>query len=241
MRQYAIIGLGKFGTRMLEKLVEVTDELLVLDRDAEAIEKCKDQVKNAFIADASDVRALERILPDGLDVAVVDVGDNIEAAILVTNTLKKRGVGQIIVKAASEQRGEILELVGATRVVYPDREAAVQIVPMLVSPALFNYMPLSPSLVMAEVKIPAKYVGLTLVEANLRQRHGINIIAIRTEGTEDYRYFSADYRLHGDDVLLAAGKEDEIIGFSGIEGKSGKRGGFKLFSDLLRGRKAKRS
>jgi trk system potassium uptake protein TrkA len=239
MRQYAVIGLGNFGLRMLEKLSSITDELVVVDRDADAIERCKDLVKNAYIADVVDASALARILPEGLDVAVVDVGDNIEATILVTNTLKKLGVGEIIVKTESEQRGEILEIIGATRVVYPDREAATQIVPMLVSPALFNYMPLSPSLVMAEVKIPERYAGLTLIEANLRQRHGINVIAIRTEGTQDYRYFSADYKLRDDDVLLVAGKEKEIIDMSGAERKVDKRRGLDVFTDLLHGKRKK--
>jgi len=145
MRQYAIIGLGSFGLRMLEKLAAVADEIVVIDRDADVIERCKDLVRNAFIADASDVDAVERILPEGLDVAVVDVGDNIEAAILVTSSLKKLGVGEIIVKASSDQRGEILELVGATQVVYPDREAAAQIVPMLVSPASSATCPSPPA------------------------------------------------------------------------------------------------
>lgn len=239
MRQYAIIGLGKFGLRMLEKLAAVTDELIVVDRDVEAIERCKDLAKNAYIADVVDAAALARIIPEGLDVAVVDVGNNIEAAILVTNTLKKLGAGEIIVKADSEQSGEILEIIGATRVVYPDREAATQIVPMLVSPALFNYMPLSPSLVMAEVKIPEKYTGLTLIEANLRQRHGINVIAIRTEGTQDYRYFSADYKLQADDVLLVAGTEKEIIDISGVERKGEKRRGLEIFTSLLHGKRKK--
>jgi trk system potassium uptake protein TrkA len=239
VRQYAVIGLGSFGLRMLEKLAAVTDEIVVVDRDADAIEKCKDLAKNAYIADVANGEALAHVLPEGLDVAVVDVGDNIEAAILVTNTLKKLGVGEIIVKANSDQGGEILKIIGATRVVYPDREAATQIVPMLVSPALFNYMPLSPSLVMAEVKIPEKYAGLTLIEANLRQRHGINVIAIRTEGTQDYRYFAADYKLRDDDVLLVAGKEKEVLGISGGERKAGKRHGLEVFTDLLRGKKDK--
>lgn len=239
MRQYAIIGLGSFGQRMLEKLAAVTDELIVLDRDAEAIEKVKDLAKNAYIADASDVEALERILPDGLDVCVVDMGDNIEAAILVTNALKKRGVEEIIVKANTEQRGEILELVGATRVVYPDREAAAQIVPMLVSPALFKYMPLSPSLVMAEIKVPESYIGQTLIEANLRQRHGINVIALRSEGAQDYRYFSADYRLRDDDTLLVAGKEAGILALTSAERSGGKRLSLEVFTKLFRGEKGK--
>jgi trk system potassium uptake protein len=110
---------------------------------------------------------------------------------------------------------------------------------MLVSPALFSYMPLSPSLVMAEVLIPGSYAGQTLVEANLRQRHGINVIAIRTEGTQDYRYFSSDYKLREDDILLVAGKEAEVMAFSGVE-RHGERSGIaKLFKTLLGGRAGK--
>jgi len=94
-------------------------------------------------------------------------------------------------------------------------------------------MPISTSLVMAEVRIPEKYAGMTLIEANLRQRHGINVIALRSEGTQEYRYFSADYRLKGDDVLLVAGKEDEVISFSGVEEKGRRRGVASLFRDLF--------
>jgi trk system potassium uptake protein TrkA len=212
---------------------------IIVDREAETIEKYKDKAKSAYIVDVVDDAALRRIIPENLDVAVVDVGDNIEAAALVTNSLKKLGVGEIIVKANSEERGEILTILGATRVVYPDREAAAQIMPMLVSPALFSFMPLSPSLVMAEVLIPEKYAGFTLVEANLRQRHGINVIALRSEGTQDYRYFSSDYKLREDDVLLIAGKESEVMAFSGVESRGERAGIAAYFKTLLGGRVGK--
>ena len=140
MRQYAIIGLGSFGVRMLEKLSEVSSELIVIDRDSEIIERYKDYAANAYIVDAIDESALKRVIPESLDAAVVDVGSNLETAILVTNELKKLGVKEIIVKADSDERGEILRLIGATRVVYADREAASRIVPLLVSPSLFSFM-----------------------------------------------------------------------------------------------------
>jgi trk system potassium uptake protein TrkA len=235
MRQYAIIGLGNFGLRMLEGLSAASDEVLVIDRDAELIEKCKDKAKYAYIADVLDEQAVRRILPDALDVAIVDLGSNIEAAILVTNTLREMGVGEIIVKADSERRGGILEIVGATKVVYPDREAAAQIVPLLVLPGLLSYIPLSPSLVMAEVKVRGALVGSTLIEANLRQKFGINVIAIRSESTKEYRYFDAAYKLQADDVLLVAGSEHDVLGFSETEEKAAKAGIMAIFRGLLGG------
>jgi len=236
MRQYAIIGLGSFGVRMLEKLSEVSSELIVIDRDAEIIEHYKDYAANAYIVDAIDEAALKRVIPESLDAAVVDVGSNLETAILITNELKKLGVREIIVKADSDERGEILRLIGATRVVYADREAAARIVPLLVSPSLFSFMPIGSNLVMAEVMIPEKYVGMSLTEANLRQRHDINVIAIRSENGSEYRYFSADYKLSDEDILLVAGKEKDVFGFSGVESKGEQNAIGDIFRGLLKGK-----
>jgi trk system potassium uptake protein TrkA len=216
VRQYAIIGLGSFGVRVLQKLSEATDQIIIIDKNSEIVEKYKDLAEKSYIADALSKEALMRIIPEGIDVAVVDVGDNIEAAIVVTNALKKLGARQIIVRADTEERGEILEIVGATRVVYPTLEAATKIVPMLVSSSLFSFMPISPSLVLAELRVPDKYVDLTLIEANLRQSKGINVVAIRKDGSDDYEYFDPRYRLHSDDVLLCAGTEKDVTAFTGV-------------------------
>lgn len=240
MRQYAIIGLGTLGTSMLESLAEVSVEVIIVDRDPGTIERWKDAATSAYIADAIDEEALRRVLPESLDAAIVDLGGNIEATILVTNALKRLGVREIIVKADTERRGEILGLVGATRVVYPDREAAARIVPRLVSPGLFSFMPIGTNLVMAEVRIPERYAGMTLIEANLRQRHGVNVVALRSVESEDYRFFSADYRLLGDDVLLVAGKEHDVMLFAGTEEKETRRAFRNVFRGLLEGVKWKR-
>lgn len=236
MRQYAVIGLGTFGTRMLEKLAEARAEVVIVDRDEAAVERYKDLAAAAYIVDVLDEAALRRTLPEALDVAIVDLGDNIEATILATNRLKKLGVEEIIVSTDTEDRGEILTLIGATRIVYPDREAAARIVPLLVSPSLFSFMPIGPNLVMAEVRVPERYVGLSLIEANLRQKHGINVIAIRPEGSPEYRYFSADYRLSLVDLLLVAGPEKDVIAFSGTVEEARRRSIGEVFSDLLKGK-----
>jgi trk system potassium uptake protein TrkA len=236
MRQYAIVGLGSFGLRMLEKLSEASAEIIIVDKDAEIIERYKDLASAAYIVDALDDAALKRILPEGLDAVVLDLGGSIEATILATNSLKKLGVGEIIVHADSEERGEILTLVGATRVVYPDKEAAARIVPLLVSPSLFSFMPIGENFVIAEVRVPERYAGMNLVEASLRQRHGINVVAIRLEGSSEYRYFSADYRLSAVDLLLVAGSEKDVISFSGGMEQLGHARRGEIFKGLLKGK-----
>lgn len=237
MKQFAIIGLGSFGIRMAERLSEVSDEVIILDKDSLVIEKYKDLVKSAYITDAMNEEAIKRIIPATVDAVIVDLGGKIEASILVTNYLKKMGIQNIIVKAGTDEQGEVLKLVGASLVVFPDIEAARRIVPMLVSPLLFNYMPISESLVIAEVKVPAQYEGMSLIQANFRQKYGINVIALRKNGTSEYIFFKPDYLLQFEDMLLVAGKEKDVIDFSGKEEKSKRKKNIDIFKDLLSSKK----
>ncbi len=242
MRQFALIGLGRFSTSVLMQLAETTDEIVVVDRDPVAVEKIKDSARNAYIVSAYDEATLSGVLPDNLDVAIVDLVDNLEATLLVTHTLKKIGVPEIIVKTDSDERSEILKIIGATRIVQSDREAAARIVPLLFSSSLYNFIPLGSNLVMAEVAMPEKYIGMTLVQADLRKRHGINVIAIRHENSNEYLYFDAAYALQGDDILLLSGPEKEVISFSGLADRreapeSGQEKSGERFKRMLKGRK----
>jgi len=230
-RQFALVGLGSFGLSVLEKLAEATDQIIILDKEKSVIEKYKDLAAKSYISDALNEEALRRIVPEGIDVAIVDVGDHLEAAIIVTNALKKLGAKQIIVRADSEDRGEILEMVGATRIIYPAKEAAYRIVPMLVSSSLFSFMPISASMVMAEFRVPGRYVGMTLIEANLRQTKGINVVALRKTDEDDYVFFDPKYRMREGDVLLCAGSEKDVTAFTGARVVARRN----LVGDMFRG------
>jgi len=218
MRQYAFIGLGAFGMSMLERISELTDQIIVIDHDPVLIDRVKDMVKTAYVADVLDEEALKRILPDAIDVAIIDLASNIEAALLATHRLKKLGVKEIVVKSESDERSEVLMLVGATRVVNADREAAARIVPLVLSSSLYNFTPIGGDLVMAEVHVSPKLAGKTLVEADMRKTYGVNVVAIRSGNSQNYGNPEREYRLKSDDFLLVAGKESDVFEFSGIEG-----------------------
>jgi trk system potassium uptake protein TrkA len=217
MKQFAIVGLGFFGRRMLEELADTDCELMIIDRDREVIEQYKERVAASYIADAISEEVVTKIVPGTIDAAIVDLGDNIEASILVTNYLKKLGVRRIIAKADSDQHAEILDIVGATEIILPDREAARRVAPLLLSSVLFSYLPLSSDFAIAEIKVPREQLGKTLIETNLRQRHGLNVVALRKATEEDYTYFLPDYRLNEEDILLVAGQEEDIAAFAKIE------------------------
>lgn len=215
MKQFAIIGLGSFGLRMMEELLSITTELIIIDKDRETIEKYKDQAKAAYIADAINEVALSKIIPADIDAVVVDMGGKIELSLMVTNYLKKMGVRDIIVKAQTDEHGEVLSMLGATRIVFPDREAAKRITPMLVSSLLFNFMPISENLSLAEVQANEYCLGKTLIEANLRKEFGLNVVAIRKKDGGDFAFISdPSYTFEEQDILLVAGSEERIFAFS---------------------------
>jgi len=241
MKQFAVIGLGSFGSRVIEELSEITSEIIIVDKNADVIERYKDLVANAYITDAINEEAIRRIIPPQIDAVIVDLGDSIEASILVTNYLKKLGVAKILVKAATNAHGEVLKLVGAETVIYPDREAARRVVPMLVSSLLFSFMPLSAGLVLAEVLLPERFAGLTLIEANLRQKYSVNVIAFRKGESGEYQFFSPGHKLQSDEILLIAGKEKDIIDFSGRESPERRGHGADIFKALLGKKKPKKS
>jgi len=225
MRQYAFVGLGSFSMSMLERISEITDQIIAVDSDPTKIEHIKEMVSTAFTMDLLDEEAFERIFHDPVDVAVVDIESNGAAILLVTFRLKKLGVPEIIVKSNSEEYEELLRLVGATRVVNSDREAALRVTPLVLSSSLTNFMPISGDLVLAEVIAPSFVVGKTVIEADLRRAQHVNVVAVKyasermaNEASEGiFHDIDTSYRFKQGDVLLVTGKESDVFGFSGVQ------------------------
>ncbi len=214
MKQFAIIGLSNFGKFMLDEFLGIDCEILVIDKSRELIESIKDKTTNAFIADAINEETINKLIPPNIDAAIIDLGDSIEVSILVTNYLKKMGVKRIVAKAESPQHGEILDIIGADLVVFPNREAAKRLAPMIFSDALFGYFPLGDDLVIAEVQLQKKLAGKTIIEADLRKNSGLNVIALKREGK--YQHFvSGDTVLEEGEILLVSGRPDDIEKYSG--------------------------
>jgi trk system potassium uptake protein TrkA len=238
MKQIAIIGLGSFGKRILDELNRFEIEVLIVDKDPLIIDQYKDKAGGAFAADVTNFETLKRVLPEVLDVVIIDFEDNIEASILVTSHCRKLGIHRIVAKAQSEEHGDILDIVGATRVVFPDREAAKRLTPQFLSSQLLNYLPISSDLVIAEVGIPERLVGKTSLEANLRKEFDINVIAVRPGQQEDFQYFSPEYKFGPEDVAIVAGNEDRIVSFTGSKPQPAHRkNAQKVFGQLFPKRK----
>jgi trk system potassium uptake protein TrkA len=233
MKQFAIIGISRFGQRLLEELVDAGSEVILIDKDRDTVELYRDRVAAAYVADALNEDVLEKLVPRTIDAAIVDTGEKTEVSILAVHYLKKMGIKEIIAKADSDEHEEVLKLVGATRVVRPNTEAARRIAPFLVSSMVFSYLPISKELVVAEIKVPEPFVGKSLVEVDLRKQYRMNVIAYRKVEQEDYAFYAPEYRLQADDLLLVAGAEQDIARFTEERLPSAGRGLAGLFRKLL--------
>ncbi|MBN2658004.1 MAG: TrkA family potassium uptake protein [Spirochaetales bacterium] len=217
MKQIAVIGLGEFGKRMIDELSEFDTELLIIDKDESLVDQFKHKVTISYVADISHESTLRRLVPVDVDIVIVDLGKKIENSVLATINLKKIGIKKIIVRAENEHHGEILKLVGATRIIFPAKEAAQRISPILLSADLFSYFPINDGLFIAEIRVPAEYRNRTLVESDLRNSHNITVIAAKRKEEENFSFITRDFRMTEESILLVAGVEKDLMRFSGIQ------------------------
>jgi trk system potassium uptake protein TrkA len=226
MKQIAIMGLGYFGKSILDELLSLNVEVFIIDKDRATIDTYKDASANSVVLDILTVENLRKILPESLDAVIIDMGDSIEASILATSYCAKLKIKTIIVKAESEALGEILELVGATKVVFPNKEAAKRVTPLLFSSTMLNYMPVSGSLSIAELSIPEYMIGKTLLESELREKHRLNLVSVRDPEGE-FVFCGIDYVFKTGDIGLFSGNDADLNRFAAFNPKENR---YKVFT-----------
>lgn len=175
----AVIGLGQFGRGLAEALALRGVEVIAIDRSRDLVEDVRDEVTLAVAMDATDEDALRANLPPNLSAAVVGIGNNFEATVLVTVLLKQLGVGRVIARAASPLAARILAKVGADEVVNPEEESAARWANRMRAPNLLSQIEFHDGYSIVELGVPRGWVGKTLVELNLRAKAGLHVVALK--------------------------------------------------------------
>ena len=178
-----VIGLGRFGTEMALKLYNCGEDVLAIDTNEAIIDKLADRVTKAVAADARDLDVLRKLGVDDFDSAVVAVGSDLAASALITMNLKTLGVPFILCKAHDDTYREILEKLGADRVIIPEREMADKLAKGLTTAGVMEYIELSDEYGIVEMSPPAEWLGKTIRALELRTRYGANVIASRRDDT----------------------------------------------------------
>lgn len=177
-KQYAVLGMGSFGESVALTLENMGCDVLVMDDSYEKIQDISDKVSYAMKADVADPDALQALGGKNLDGVVVAVSENLEAGIMATMLCKEMGIPLVVAKAKNKLQGAILKRVGADRIVYPEIEMGSRVAKSLVSREFMDWIELSNDYSMVEIAVPDKWVGRTLVDINVRERLGINVVGI---------------------------------------------------------------
>ena len=204
MKSYAVIGLGRFGSALARQLCKLGAEVLALDVKGDYVQQIANDVTHAVVGDAQDKEVLRALGVRNLDCAVIAIGDNLAASVLITMNLKELGVPYIVCKAHDETHRKVLEKLGVDRVVIPEHEYAQRLARTLNSHNVLYYIELSEDFGILDVPAPKSWIGKSLRELNVRAKLGVTIIAVEN-GVKTNVSPTADYAVGEGDTLVMLG------------------------------------
>lgn len=209
MKQFIVIGLGRFGSSIAKTLYNLGHDVLGIDTDDDIIQNIADSITHAVQADATDENTLKALGVRNFDVGIVSIGNDIQASILVTLILKEIGMKYVVAKAQNHLHGKVLYKIGADRVVFPERDMGIRVAHNLVSSNILDYIELSPSFSIVEIASIPIWFDKSLRELEMRAKHGLNVIAIKRNGEVLVSPHGDDVIKPGD-VLVVVGENNDI-------------------------------
>ncbi len=213
--KFCVIGLGKFGYNVASNLYKNGNEVIAIDWDKDKVQKIADECTIPIVGDASDKQFLLNHGVSEVDAVFVSAGENSDMTTLITLLLKEIGVKRIFAKTNSEEHKRILDKVGATDIVFPEKDIALKLAVSLSYKNIAEYIPLTKEFSISEVIAHGKIIGKNLMELDLRKKFHINIVAVKNTEKEKFNItVDPNYRIKRNDVLIVVGKNDDIEKFS---------------------------
>jgi trk system potassium uptake protein TrkA len=208
-KNFLVIGIGRFGSKVAVTLADLGYDVLAIDIDEDAIQSIARYVPNCVIADATKKDVLKELIgKNGIDVAVVAIGNNLQASILSIVNLKNLGIENITVRADESDHKELFEMVGATDVIIPEEASAVSLANQITSNAIVDYYNISGEYGMYKLEIGEKFKPKSIIDLNLRQQFEINVIGIIPQGGEIFMPKGQDILRPGDTVVVVGSKDN---------------------------------
>ncbi len=209
-KQFMVIGMGRFGQSVAKALTSLGQEVLAVDSDETLVGEIAPYVTHAVQADATDEKALAALGIRNFDVAVVTIGDDIQASILITMLCKEMGVGFVLAKAQNELHGKVLYKTGADRVVFPERDMGMRVAHNLADSNILDYIEIAGDLRIVDVSALPSWEGRTLMELDFRKKYGVNVIAIKKKNKEMNTVPHGVDVIEKDDTLIVVGNKESI-------------------------------
>ena len=215
MKQYLVIGLGRFGTSVAKTLYEAGENVLGIDVSEELVQDRINNniLKNAIIGDASDGKILKDIGAENFDVAFVCIGD-IEASVMIALNLKELGIKSIIAKAINKKHGKVLTKIGATEIVYPEEHMGKRIAELTMNTDIIEHLKFTDNFVLVEVKAPSIFWNNSLIKLDVRNKYNINIVGIKKSKGEFLPNPAANVVIEEGDVLVIITDKKTVESFN---------------------------
>ena len=211
MKRFIIVGLGNFGSGVAEALHAHGHEVSALDQDERLVDRIAPYVTQAGVGDGRDIRVLERLGARDADAGIVSTGDDITASILSTLALRDLGVKEVYAKVVSHDHARVMEKLGVTETIFPERESALRLGTRISSRTLLNYIRLGEGFSIQEMAVPDSWTGRSLRELHLPGRYGISVVAVHDVLTDVISPVpDPDAPLKDSDTLLVAGRDDDL-------------------------------
>lgn len=211
MKRFVVVGLGNFGASVAESLHAMRHEVVALDLSESSVDRIAPHVTRAAVGDGRDLRTLEKLGGRGADVGVVSTGDDITASILTTLALKDLGVREVYCKVISLDHARVMEKLGVTETVFPERESGHRLATRIMSTSILNYVRLGTGFSVQEMAVPESWIGRSLRELALPKQHRVNVVAVHDVLTDVIVPVpDPDAVLKESDTLLVAGADENL-------------------------------
>ncbi len=211
--QFIVLGLGKFGKSIVYTLLEAGMDVLAVDKDPEVVQEVSKIATHTVKADLRDLNAVNALGLNNFDVVIVAISSDTEASLICTMVAKEKGCKYVLAKANTKVQKDILEKVGADRVVFPEKEMGEKIAKSLLNSSIIDFINLSDKFSIAEVAPLKRWIGLTLVESNIRHKFSLNIVAIKRHNKIVVNPRPDEVIVTGD-VLVVIGDNSDIRNLS---------------------------
>ncbi|MEK4127207.1 TrkA family potassium uptake protein [Anoxybacillus sp. FSL W8-0382] len=211
-KEFAVIGLGRFGGSVCRTLSEQGMEVLAIDINEDKVNEYASIASQAVVADSTDENVLKSLGIRNFDHVIVAIGDNIQASILTTLILKELGVEKITVKATSDYHEKVLKKIGADHIVHPERDMGERIANNMISNNVLDYLELSDHHSIVEIVANKQLHGHSLLELDIRAKYGINIVAIKRNNDIIVSPLASEIICEGD-ILIVIGADHDIDRF----------------------------
>ena len=210
MKSVLIIGMGRMGRYLAKKMYQMGNDVMIVDQRPEVIEALADRFTDSSICDCTNDTVIKSLGVDNFDVCFVTIGEDFQASLVVTSLLKKHGARRIVAKTNQSIQADLLRTIGADEVVYAEAEVAEKLAIRYNADNIFDFVPLTDKESIYEIPILPGWAGKTVVEVNVRKKHGVNIIAVKN-GKDVITNPGAEYVFRTEDHIIVIGQSDKVF------------------------------